>query len=185
MGPLPEGQGPGGSPLTPCPPAQWYWGVWAEPISLGVHRVHHNDIDIWRGVAGPSTEAAAWGLPARSRSHEGRSITGEADRLYFPPLIGRCQQGERGRAMGGGWPLCGQRSGSGLPLGSSLIRESISVSLPACLCVFLSSVSLHLFISPFLFVSCFWVSLYGSLSLFYYYNIILKYLGIYFYLLAI
>ena len=33
------------------------------------------------GRPGPSTEAVTRGLPARSRSHEGRSITGEADRL--------------------------------------------------------------------------------------------------------
>lgn len=51
-----------------------------------------------------------------------------------------------------GWPLCGQRSGS-WPRSAALSFVSLSLSLSLRLCVSLSSVSLHLFISPFLFVS--------------------------------
>ena len=66
-----------------------------------------------------------------------------------------------------------------LACSAALIHESLSLS--PCLCVSLSSVSSHLFISPFLLVSAslgksLWVS---CLSF------IFKYLCIYFYLLAI
>lgn len=79
-----------------------------------------------------------------------------------------------------GWPHCGQRSGS-QPRSAALSFMSLSLSLSPCLCVSLSSMSSHLFISPFLLVSAslgksLWVS---CLSF------IFKYLCIYFYLLAI
>ena len=128
--------------------------------------MNRNDTDIWR-EAGAGIQAAPRS-PTCSQPQPRRQINNRRGRQTgdFSLLVGRCWWGERWagvRCAGTTGTSVARHQGLG-PCSAALMF--VGFSLSPCLCVSLSSVSLHLFISPFLVASASPISLCGSLSLF-------------------